>query len=69
MKDAQEKTTEVLLTEIDAEESATVNGGYCGYGYRSSGYGYGYRHVSYYKPRCYRPRPVYYGNSYGYPCY
>ncbi len=62
MKDAQEKNTEVLLTEVNAEESATVNGGYCGYGY-------GYRRVNYYKPRCYYNRPVYYGNSYGYPCY
>ncbi len=68
MQDTQEKNTEVLLTEINAEESATVNGGYCGYGYRSSGYGYGYRRVNYYQPRRYY-RPVYNGNSYGYPCY
>jgi len=66
MKDAQEKTKEVLLTEINAEESATVNGGYCGYGYRPRGYGYGYRRVNYYQPRYYTRR-VY--NSYGYPCY
>jgi len=69
MQEAQEKTTEVLLTEINAEESATVNGGYCGYGYRSTSYGYGYG----YRQNCYRPqaryysRPVYYGNRYG--CY
>jgi len=68
MQDAQEKTPEVLLTEINAEESATVNGGYCGgYGYRRASYGYGYR-----RPNCYShgyrySRPVSY--NYGYPCY
>ncbi|NET59836.1 MAG: hypothetical protein F6K47_27915 [Symploca sp. SIO2E6] len=62
MQDAQEKTTEVLLTEINAEESATVNGGYC---YSPRNY-YGYRPKCYPRKRYYSS-PVYYGN--GYPCY
>ncbi len=52
MKDTQEKQ---LFTEINTEESATVNGGYCGYSYRPNYYG-----RRYYKP-------VYYGyNNCGY---
>ncbi|NEP63772.1 MAG: hypothetical protein F6K31_43920 [Symploca sp. SIO2G7] len=64
MQDAQEKTTETLLTEINAEESATVNGGYCGY---ARPVNYGYRHNCYYPRKRYYSRPVYYGNRYG--CY
>ena len=56
MKDTQEKQ---LFTEITTEESATVNGGYCGYVYRPSSY--------YYGPRRYYSKPVSYGyNNCGY---
>ncbi|NEP59711.1 MAG: hypothetical protein F6K31_22340 [Symploca sp. SIO2G7] len=55
MKDTQDKQ---LFTEISTEESATVNGGYCGYVYTPKKY--------YYK-RNYYSNPVSYGyNSCGY---
>ncbi|NET54893.1 MAG: hypothetical protein F6K47_01400 [Symploca sp. SIO2E6] len=50
MKDTQAKQ---LLTEITTEESATVNGGYCGYSYQPNYY-YGKRYCG---------KPVYYSNN------
>ncbi len=59
MKDTQEKQ---LFTEITTEESATVNGGYCGY-YRSYRPRYRYNYSSYGRPRYNQTVNVYFNNG------
>jgi len=66
MNDAQKQP---LFTEINSEESSTVNGAYCGGNYRRNSYNaYNRRPVYYSQPRPYRASNVSY-NGYGYPCY
>jgi len=66
MKDTQDTQEKTLFTEISAEESATVNGGWNYYS--------GYRRYNYYRPRrvyySYRRSYGYGGRNYGYGgCY
>ena len=68
MQDRQEKQ---LFTEITTEESATVNGGSCGYSYRPNSY-YGrryYNYSSYGRPSYNQTVNVYFNNGSYYPYY
>jgi len=64
MKDTQNKQ---LFTEITTEESATVNGGYCGYYQSRSPYRYNYS--GYRRPRYNQTVNVYFNNNGYYPYY